>query len=138
MYGDRGGSSTAPTTGAALIAVARLDEARIEMHNVLTLDPDNADAKRALSMIDAALGPKRWWQFWNRRDELNNAMSKIRRYIGCSRVTRRPVMVFLSTKICPSDLIQVFAFDDDYSFGILQSSAHFEWFGKSSRLKAAS
>jgi restriction-modification enzyme MmeI-like protein len=29
----------------------------------------------------------------------------------------------------------VFAFDDDYSFGILQSSLHFEWFRKSSRLK---
>jgi hypothetical protein len=81
---------------------------------------------------------RRWWQFWNRRDELNDALSAITRYVGCSRVTRRPVMVFLSTTICPSDLVQVFAFDDDYSFGILQSSAHFEWFGKSSRLKIES
>ncbi|MHC4395249.1 MAG: DNA methyltransferase [Planctomycetota bacterium] len=77
----------------------------------------------------------RWWQFWNRRDELNNALSKIKRYVACSRVTRRPIMVFLSSKICPSDLVQVFAFDDDYSFGILQNNAHFEWFRKSSRLK---
>ncbi len=77
----------------------------------------------------------RWWQFWNRRDELNIALSRLNRYIGCSRVTRWPVMVFLSTNICPSDLIQVFAFDDDYSFGILQNTAHFEWFRKSSRLK---
>ena len=77
----------------------------------------------------------RWWQFWNRRDELNVALSKLGRYIGCSRVTRRPVMVFLSSNICPSDLVQVFAFDDDYSFGILQNTAHFEWFRKSSRLK---
>ena len=81
---------------------------------------------------------RRWWQFWNRRDELSEALSKTAKYIGCSRVTRRPVMVFLSTSICPSDLVQVFAFDDDYSFGILQSSAHFEWFGKSSRLKVES
>lgn len=44
-------------------------------------------------------------------------------FIGCSRVTRRPVMVFLSTEICPSDLVQVFALDDDYSFGVLQQSA---------------
>jgi SAM-dependent methyltransferase len=78
---------------------------------------------------------QRWWQFWNRRDELNAALSKLRRYIGCSRVTRRPIMAFISTQICPSDLVQVFAFDDDYSFGILQSSLHFEWFRKSSRLK---
>jgi hypothetical protein len=60
------------------------------------------------------------------------------RYIGCSRVTRRPVMVFISSRVCPSDLVQVFAFDDDYSFGVLQSSLHFEWFRRSSRLKVES
>ncbi len=78
---------------------------------------------------------ERWWQFWNRRDELNSTLATIARYIGCSRVTRRPVMTFLSTEICPSDLIQVFAFDDDYSYGVLQSATHFEWFRKSSRMK---
>ncbi|MCE9555703.1 MAG: N-6 DNA methylase [Planctomycetes bacterium] len=77
----------------------------------------------------------RWWQFWNRRDQLNNSLSHLRRYIGCSRVTRRPIMEFISTEICPSDLVQVFALDDHYSFGILQSNSHFEWFRKSSRLK---
>jgi hypothetical protein len=77
----------------------------------------------------------RWWQFWNRRDELSRTLGKMKRYVVCSRVTRRPVMVFLSAQICPSDLLQVFAFEDDYSFGILQSGAHFEWFRKSSRLK---
>ena len=78
---------------------------------------------------------RRWWQFWNRRDELNVALGTLRRYVGCSRVTRRPIMAFISPRICPSDLVQVFAFDDDYSFGVLQSSMHFEWFRKSSRLK---
>ena len=80
----------------------------------------------------------RWWQFWNRRDELSRAMAQLSRCVVCSRVTRRPIMVFLSTRICPSDLLQVFAFDDDYSFGVLQSSVHFEWFRKSSRLKIES
>ena len=80
----------------------------------------------------------RWWQLWNRRDELSAALSVLPRYIGCSRVTRRPVMVFLSSRICPSDLVQVFALADDYSFGILQSAPHFEWFRKSSRMKVES
>lgn len=80
----------------------------------------------------------RWWQLWNRRDELTAALNTIPRYIGCSRVTRRPVMVFLSSRICPSDLVQVFALPDDYSFGILQSALHFEWFRKSSRMKVES
>ncbi len=34
--------------------------------------------------------------------------------------------------------MQVFAFDDDYSFGVLQSSLHFAWFKTSSRLKVES
>ena len=93
-------------------------------------DSDMASARR--EHLD------RWWQLWNRRDELSAALKKIPRYIGCSRVTRRPVMVFLSAKICPSDLVQVFALPDDYSFGILQSSLHFEWFRKSSRMKVES
>ncbi len=80
----------------------------------------------------------RWWQLWNRRDELSAALAEIPRYIGCSRVTRRPIMVFLSSGICPSDLVQVFALSDDYSFGILQSALHFEWFRKSSRMKVES
>jgi len=80
----------------------------------------------------------RWWQLWNRRDELSAALAGIPRYIGCSRVTRRPVMVFLSSQICPSDLVQVFALADDYSFGVLQSALHFEWFRKSSRMKVES
>jgi hypothetical protein len=78
---------------------------------------------------------KRWWQLWNRRDELSATLRGSTRFIGCSRVTRRPVMVFLSAEICPSDLVQVFAFDDNYSFGVLQSFSHFELFRKSSRLK---
>lgn len=80
----------------------------------------------------------RWWQLWNRRDELTSTLSSVSRYVGCSRVTRRPIMVFIDSHICPSDLVQVFAFDDDYSFGILQSALHFEWFRKSSRLKVES
>jgi tetratricopeptide (TPR) repeat protein len=53
--------------GRALALLGRLEEARNELNQVLTLDPDNADAKRGLKMIDAAYRPmdrKHWWQFW--------------------------------------------------------------------------
>lgn len=94
-------------------------------------------ARRAGSAMQTARREhlQRWWQFWNRRDQLNRELERLDRYVGCSRVTRRPVMAFLPSSICPSDLIQVFAFDDDYSFGVLQSTVHFEWFRTSSRLK---
>jgi hypothetical protein len=39
------------------------------MNVVLTRDPENSDANRALQMIDGALrpvAPKRWWEFWKR------------------------------------------------------------------------
>src|SRR5665213_195758 len=77
----------------------------------------------------------RWWQFWNRRDELNEFIRSHPRYIACSRVTRRPVFHFIDSSVCPSDALQVFGFADDYSFGVLQSAVHYEWFKTSSRLK---
>jgi Flp pilus assembly protein TadD len=53
--------------GRALALLGRLEEARDELNQVLTLDPNNADAKRGLKLIDAADRPmdrNRWWQFW--------------------------------------------------------------------------
>ena len=111
-----------------------------KQHVLPAVEQSLRDAEAADSDMAAArkehLG--RWWQLWNRRDELSSALKAIPRYIGCSRVTRRPVMVFISSAICPSDLVQVFALPDDYSFGILQSTLHFEWFRKSSRMKVES
>jgi tetratricopeptide (TPR) repeat protein len=53
--------------GRALGLLGQLEAARDQMHIVLGLDPDNADGRRALGMIEAAIRPtatKRWWQFW--------------------------------------------------------------------------
>jgi Flp pilus assembly protein TadD len=53
--------------GRALALLGRLQDARNEMSQVLALDPNNAEAQRALNMIDAAYRPtvpRRWWQFW--------------------------------------------------------------------------
>lgn len=70
----------------------------------------------------------RWWKLsWDRAD-LINSTKQISRYLVCSRVTKRPVFVFVSSLIRPGDALQAFIFDDDYSFGILQSSAHWTWF----------
>ncbi len=52
-------------------------------------------------------------------------------------MTKRPIFVFADNRIRPGDAIQVFAFPDDYSFGILQSQAHWLWFTtKCSKLKS--
>src|SRR5205823_2725109 len=41
--------------GRALALLGRLEEAREKMQHVLALDPQNADAQRALTLIDDAL-----------------------------------------------------------------------------------
>lgn len=71
---------------------------------------------------------KRWWQLSYRRGALIDEMSKRPCYIACGRVTRRPVFEMYSTKIHPNDSMQVFLLSDDYSFGILQSDIHWQWF----------
>jgi hypothetical protein len=49
------------------------------------------------------------------------------RYIVCSNPQARPIFAFLSSAFVPTNTLQVFAFADDYSFGIIQSSLHWEW-----------
>jgi len=94
-----------------------------------------ADKNDANISSQRAAHLKRWWQLWMPRTDLTSWLESTERYIACSRVTRWPVFVFVSSKVSPGDSLQVFAFNDDYSFGVLQSSYHFEWIRSSSRLK---
>jgi hypothetical protein len=79
----------------------------------------------------------RWWQFWNVRKSMRTALAETSRYLACSRVTKRPIFVFVAQNIVPDTALQVFALPDDYSFGIMQSVVHWQWFvAKCSKLKA--
>lgn len=71
---------------------------------------------------------RRWWMFSYPREQLMGQLAGMNRYIACARVTKRPIFVFLPTTIHPNDLLQVFTFEDDYSFGVLQSHTHWTWF----------
>jgi type I restriction-modification system DNA methylase subunit len=71
---------------------------------------------------------KKWWLLSYPRAELIAKISKLPRYIVCGRVTKRPIFEFVHPSIRPGDALQVFTFDDDYSFGILQSGVHWKWF----------
>ncbi|MES2643890.1 MAG: DNA methyltransferase [Myxococcota bacterium] len=80
---------------------------------------------------------KKWWLLSYARADLLRRLATIPRYIACSRVTRRPIFVFVDASIHPSDALGVFILPDDYSFGILQSTLHFLWFaGRCSTFKA--
>ncbi|MCK4873983.1 MAG: class I SAM-dependent DNA methyltransferase [Phycisphaerales bacterium] len=79
----------------------------------------------------------RWWQYWNVRSQLRARFVGMGRYLACSRVTKRPIFAFVSTGIVPDGALQVWPLDDDYSFGVIQSNAHWEWFlANCSKLKS--
>ncbi len=77
-----------------------------------------------------------WWRLTYERAELMAKLDSTCRYIACSRVTKRPIFEFVAARVHPNDALQVFPIDDDYSFGVLQSVIHCEWFrAKCSTLK---
>ncbi len=70
---------------------------------------------------------KTWWQLKRKRSAMITAIGRIPRYVSCSRIMKRPVFEFLSSTIHPDSRLVVFAFPDDYAFGILQSLVHWQW-----------
>jgi hypothetical protein len=70
----------------------------------------------------------KWWGLSYPREDMLTALGGLSRYIACGRVTARPIFEFISPSIRPNDALMVFPFEDDYSFGILQSGLHWEWF----------
>ncbi len=71
---------------------------------------------------------KKWWLLSYGREDMLEAINGLSRYIACGRVTLRPIFEFVSPTIRPNDAVMVFPFDDDYSFGVLQSELHWVWF----------
>jgi len=79
---------------------------------------------------------EKWWQFGRPRGEMRAALAPLDRFIVGTRVGKRLVLAWQSHPTCPSDATNVFAFDDDYSMGILLSRAHDAWaWAQSSTLK---
>ncbi|MGJ8667544.1 MAG: DNA methyltransferase [Patiriisocius sp.] len=70
----------------------------------------------------------KWWLLSYGREDMLDAISKTKRYIACSRVSARPIFEFVSSKINPNDALMVFNFQDDYTFGIIQSRIHIIWY----------
>lgn len=70
---------------------------------------------------------ERWWQPLRPQSEFFEAVWRQKRVVACSSPQARPTFAFISTVFVPTNTMQIFAFDDDYSFGIIQSSLHWEW-----------
>jgi hypothetical protein len=81
-----------------------------------------------------------WWRHAYRRDDMLDAIANLGRYIALTIVSaesRKSIYQFVDTAIRPDASLQVFAFNDDYSFGVLSSSLHRIWFDeRCTQLKA--
>ncbi|MDE0471276.1 MAG: N-6 DNA methylase [Ekhidna sp.] len=69
-----------------------------------------------------------WWKLsWGRDDMLRQRNSLVR-YIVCPATTQRPIFEFISCSINPTHALILFTFEDYYSFGVISSGIHIEWF----------
>lgn len=80
---------------------------------------------------------KRWWQpRWFAAEMFRRSLAGKKRFIVCASNAARPVFVFLSAAFVPTNTLYIFAFEDDYSFGLIQSNLHWRWtIGKGTRTR---
>lgn len=70
---------------------------------------------------------EQWWKFSRTVQETFEAIRPLTRYIACPATAKRFFMVWCDPSWCPSNLTSVFAFEDDYALGVLQSRIHVDW-----------
>ncbi len=76
---------------------------------------------------DYAAWLRKWWKPQKPREEFFRGVAELARIIVCPKVSARPSFALISTRFVPNNTMWIFAFDDDYSFGIVQSAFHWEW-----------
>jgi hypothetical protein len=92
----------------------------------------------ALSIIRERVKPERdlngdpgfrikWWQFGRPRGPMRIAIEPLSHYLAVGRHAKRMFIAKVEPATIASDATNVFAFDDDYSMGILMSRAHDAW-----------
>jgi hypothetical protein len=70
---------------------------------------------------------KYWWRFGRSRGEMRHAIQGLDRFIAANAQGKRFLFTWQDATVCPSNLTNVFAFDDDYEMGVLTSSIHGAW-----------
>lgn len=70
---------------------------------------------------------QRWWQFGEPRVGLRTAIAELERSIVVNRLGKRSLFAWKGRGVVAGDLVNVLAFDDDYSMGVLTSRAHGAW-----------
>ena len=70
---------------------------------------------------------ERWWLHGSAAPQMRQALAGLGRYVGTSMVSRHRMFAWIDGDVLPDATIIVFARDDDYFFGVLQSRIHTLW-----------
>ncbi|MFN8615682.1 MAG: type IIL restriction-modification enzyme MmeI [Dehalococcoidia bacterium] len=70
---------------------------------------------------------ERWWIHAEARPEMRRALAPKARGLVTPNLTKYRFFVWLTAEVLPDHQLIVFARDDDYFFGVLQSHAHEVW-----------
>lgn len=68
-----------------------------------------------------------WWLHAEPRSNMRRALAGQVRYLATPAVAKHRVFVWLPSQVLADGALLVFAFDDDYSFGVLHSRIHEVW-----------
>ncbi len=68
-----------------------------------------------------------WWRFSEPLRAMRDAIAGLDRYIASPAQAKRILFTWVDPVVCPSNLVTVFAFEDDYAMGILSSGFHRAW-----------
>ena len=68
-----------------------------------------------------------WWLHGYPATTMRQALAPLSRYIGTPKVAKHRFFVWLTADMLASNLVIAIASDDDYIFGVLQSSVHTTW-----------
>ncbi len=79
---------------------------------------------------------EKWWLLGELVPALRAALKPLDRYIGGTATGKRLFFCWVDPWTCPSNAMNVFAFDDQYSIGVLSSAVHEGWaWGQSSTMR---
>lgn len=70
---------------------------------------------------------KYWWRFAEGRRSMRAQLEGLRRFVVGTATGKRIAFAWQGASVCPSNLTNVFAFEDDYAIGVLTSTIHIEW-----------
>ena len=90
----------------------------------------------ALHIVRERVKPKRdgdpdfansWWRLWRPRPEMRAALRGLTRFVAGTATGKRILFALADVNTCPSNAMNVFAFDAHFDIGVLLSSIHGAW-----------